>query len=125
MVAGRPPKYATAEELENKIEEYFDGCKNEEKRPTITKLILFLGFCDRASFYDMEKIDKFSHTIKRARTLIESVYEDHLLGGNAAGPIFALKNFGWKDKHELSGDAENPLFHTIERVIVKNEKTEN
>ena len=101
MTAGRPPKYETAEELEDKLEEYFTGCSEEEKRPTITKLVLFLGFCDRASFYDLEKQEKFSHTIKRARTLIESVYEDSLLGTTAAGAIFALKNFGWTDKQQI------------------------
>ena len=115
---GRPPKYETAEQLQAKIIEYFqEGClskigvgkDNEEilaPKLTITGLVLYLGFCDRASFYDLEKQDKFSYTIKSARTIVENYYEEHLTHTTVAGIIFALKNLGWKDQqqHELSGD---------------------
>ena len=118
---GRPPKYKTAQELEDKILEYFDkgvairevitGPPNNRevshiRVPTITGLVLYCGFCDRASFYDQEKrSDEFSHTIKNARTRIENEYEEILQTVGGSGAIFALKNFGWKDKteHELSG----------------------
>ena len=114
-----PPKpfYETPEEMEAKIEEYFKGGYRtrtvivgnksegfkEAQVPaiTITDLVLFLGFADRASFYDYEKRPAFSHTIKRARTFIEREYEQLLTQGNPAGAIFALKNFGWKDKTEV------------------------
>ena len=117
-------KYTSIEELENKIDEYFDiGVKQKtvlvgrgsNQRtvtvpvPTITGLVLYLGFCDRASFYDYGKNPKFSHTIKRAHTFIEQEYEGLLQVGNTIGAIFALKNLGWKDKveteHGLSDDA--------------------
>ena len=101
---GRPPKYKTAEELQNKIDEYFD--KNPDK-PTITGLVLFCDFCDRSSFYDLEKTDKFSHTIKKARSRMESCYEEMIhFAPNPAGAIFALKNFGWKDKVENDVDGQ-------------------
>ncbi|MEK7140382.1 MAG: hypothetical protein AAB815_01205, partial [Patescibacteria group bacterium] len=76
---GRPPSYSTAEELQNKIEKYFNG--GAMKRyvvtdsgatigvpcPTISDLVLFLGFCDRRSFYAYEALPDFSYTIKKAR----------------------------------------------------------
>lgn len=112
MPAGRPPKYKTPEEMQKVIDDYFE---NVPTRPvlvgdelrnlpaiTITGLCLHLGFCDRASFYDYEKNKEFSHTIKKARLRIENDYEMSLrTGRNNSGDIFALKNFGWKDKQEV------------------------
>lgn len=110
---GRPPKYATAEALQAKIDEYFknpprkrkvftkDGEVIEVSIVTITGLVLYLGFCDRASFYKLEEDPKFLHTIKRARSFIEQEYEEMLHAGNCTGAIFALKNFGWKDKTDI------------------------
>jgi len=69
--------------------------------PTITGLVLYLGFESRQSFYDYEEKKEFSYTIKRARTLIEKEYEEMLQTGNTVGAIFALKNMGWKDKSEV------------------------
>jgi hypothetical protein len=103
MDLGRPPKFKRPEDMQVLIEEYF---KNEPVL-TITGLVLHLGFADRKSFYQYEEKKAFAHTIKRARTMIENGYERILLsGGQAAGPIFALKNFGWTDKQEL--DLNNP-----------------
>jgi len=111
----RPPKYATAEELDAKITEYFsDPKKNSYKEtPTITDLVLFLGFADRHSFYAYEAKAEFSNTIKKARNMIEREYETRLSGANCTGSIFALKNFGWVDKqeHEHSGDVFINLGH--------------
>ena len=113
---GRPRKYQTADELQTAISDYFkNGVKiktvvsgrkedpiiTEIPVPTITGLVLHCGFCDRHSFYDLEKIPEFTHTIKRARAFIERHYEELLQAGNTIGAIFALKNFGWKDRSEM------------------------
>lgn len=115
MPPGQPPKYKDPEEMQKKIEKYFSDCP--DKRPiynkdgnkvgevpelTITGLVLYLGFCDRASFYDYGKREAFSHTIKKARSLIEKEYEILLKRGLGAGAIFALKNFGWTDTSQLN-----------------------
>ena len=132
---GRPPKYKTAEELQKKIDEYFEiGVKHVEVGhdhkgnpimravPTITALILYCGFCDRHSFYDMEKIEKFSHTIKNARTRIECHYEELVQYGATAGAIFALKNFGWRDKQEIEQKIEvNPVVDFFKKAGSKDE----
>jgi hypothetical protein len=105
---GRPPKFKTAPELQRAIQSYFDLLTDYSgMKPTITGLTLYLGFMSRQSFYDMENITKFTYTVKRARMLIESVYEQLLHGSTPTGAIFALKNMGWDDKQ------------TIDQTIVK------
>lgn len=112
---GAKPKYSSAKQLQKKIDEYFKkgvakrtllvGPANNRQKvivkvPTITGLVLYLGFCDRASFYDLELRSEFTNTIKKARTRIEKEYEEQLASGAGASAIFALKNFGWKDQPE-------------------------
>lgn len=114
---GRPALYDTPEQMQKKLDEYYEWVKGELNtgvtkdgdleqwlRPpepvTITGLCLFLGFESRQSFYDYEKKPEFSYTIKKARLFIEHGYEKKLHGQHVAGPIFALKNMGWKDKVE-------------------------
>lgn len=109
---GRPLKYKTAEELQAKIDEYFEigvnkrlvvtGPPNNRREsfvaiPTICGLTAYCGFADRHSFYDYGKSKEFSNTIKQARNRIEQNYEELLQTGVATGAIFALKNFGWID----------------------------
>ena len=103
-IGGRPPLFDSEEKLQLAIDEYFTNLDKEE--PTITGLALYLGFESRQSFYDYEKIDKFSYTIKRARLRIESNYEQWLFSRNPTGSIFALKNLGWKDKTETEHSGE-------------------
>lgn len=109
--------FTTPEELSECIAGYFNGGahtrqivvgREGQKKVitipilTITGLALFLGFESRQSFYDYEKKLDFSYTIKKARTFIENDYEELLkTQANPTGIIFALKNFGWKDKSEL------------------------
>lgn len=125
---GRPPIYKTPEEMQEKIDAYFgDGSKRkivvdgeikEISVLTITGLTLFLGFGDRASFYDYGKRDKFSHTIKRARLRIAEDYEMQLRtqSSGQAGTIFGLKNIdGWRDKQpdEETDDVNAPIVPIV------------
>lgn len=112
---GRPPIFETPEQLQQAIDQYFNSGIKQKKVvvgkgvnkevvtvpiPTITGLCYFIGFESRQSFYDYEKKDGFSYTIKRARLFIECEYEEQLQIGNTIGAIFALKNMGWIDKTE-------------------------
>ena len=110
MVAGRPPKFETVEELEEMIDWYFfdathDSCgfpRLIRKPITISGLALHLGFADRQSIQDYSKKDKFSFTIKRAKLIIENYLEECLFGNNVTGVIFNLKNnYGWIDKKDV------------------------
>jgi len=115
--SGRPPFFKSARALKSKINQYFNDSLPEEikdeetgnvftkyPRPlTITGLCLYLGFESRQSFYAYEQKEEFSYIIKRARLVIESMYEEGLHYKSPVGSIFALKNMGWFDRQELSG----------------------
>ena len=112
--------YRTTEELEKKIDEYFETCQDKvvyaedgnpavdkygnpvviQNPPTVSGLAIFLGFADRRSLYDYKEREIFSYTIKKAITRIEEYAEQHLYQGKATGAIFWLKNHGWVDKQE-------------------------
>lgn len=117
---GRPAKYKNAEELNNKIIEYFESYINcdfkEEKqpvlghKPTITGLALYLGFESRQSFYDYIKKEEFSYVLKKASLYVEMQYEMLLESKAATGAIFALKNMGWVDRKEVENVNEKTKF---------------
>jgi hypothetical protein len=123
---GRPAMFETVEDLEAKIEEYFDlsepkpvTTEDEDGKivavadkygnavmtqvaPTIAGLAYFLGFSDRRSVYDLKDRKEFSHTIKRATLRIERFHEQSLsLRDKPTGSIFWLKNHEWSDKQEI------------------------
>ena len=119
--AGRPPKFKTVEELEEKIEEYFNYCDETiidnkvitntisvpiTKPYTISGLCVYLNIC-RDTLCEYEKNIIFSDTIKNAKSKIENYVEENSLTGklNPTVSIFNLKNnFGWKDKHEIDNN---------------------
>lgn len=105
---GRPPLFETPEALQKAVDLYFLTCDNPDKpQPkSVCGLALSLGFVDRQSIYDYEKRPQFSCIIKRALLQVECSYEIMAATSKtAAGPIFILKNMGWKDRieQELSG----------------------
>jgi len=106
---GRPPKYTDPVEMQKGVDEYFDGggetvelfFKGQPypvRRFTLSGLAYHLGYVNRQSLYDNEKNDKFSDIIKAARLRIERQYEALATTMGGAGPIFILKNMGWKDE---------------------------
>jgi hypothetical protein len=94
---GRPLKFQSVEELEKKIDEYFNKTPIEEW--TITGLALALDTY-RKVLCEYEDRDEFSSTIKKAKQMVEHSYEIDLKKSGRTGTIFALKNFDWKDKNE-------------------------
>lgn len=93
----RPAMWTDPEAFEQKVDEYF----SLEERPTWTGLAIHLGFESRQSLEDYKKKEGFAYPIKKALLRIENEYEKAVFSKNPAGPIFALKNFGWKDKQEV------------------------
>ena len=98
MKTGRPLKFKTPEELQQKINEYFNITPNEEV--TITGLALHLD-TSRETLMNYEDREEFFDTIKRAKDKVQLEYELDLRRKGRSGDIFALKNFGWVDKQEL------------------------
>ena len=95
--AGKPRKYNTPEEMQTAVNNYF----REIKEITICGLSLYLGFACRQSLLDYEGYSQeYFDILKKAKCRVERYYEKHLVKGNPGGPIFALKQFKWKDKTE-------------------------
>ena len=100
---GRPVKYQSSELLEKKISEYFENTKEDEI--TISGLCLYLKI-NKDTFYEYAKKPEFKEIISMARLMVEHSYELSLRKNGRTGDIFALKNFGWKDKQEEDGDSK-------------------
>ena len=102
--AGRPAHLddENIEEVDKLIAQYFSDCEQNGKRPLITGIALALGFESRQSFYEYEKKEAFTYTLRKARMRIENALEQSLddRGKATAGVIFGLKNMGWKDSVE-------------------------
>ncbi len=118
---GRPRKYKTPEELNDKVDEYVAVCKAEEEPITWTGMALHLGFYGRQEMDNYQNYDGFSDTVKRAKAIVQNAYEKRLAGNSPTGAIFALKNMGWSDKHEtaITGGDGGPLqVQEVKRVII-------
>lgn len=119
-MAGRPRLYNDPEELNQECDKYFAKCKEDKDKPTVTGLALFLGFASKQSLYDYDKNEQFSYPIKRALLQVENSYESALYGNNVAGPVFALKNMGWKDKveQEQYGKDGGPIQTNNQHTVI-------
>ena len=124
---GRPPKYKSKKEIQQKIDAYFEECKGKiltddegniitdkygeavyiDKKPlTITGLALALGFNSRQSLLNYQDKEEFVDTITRAKARVEQYAEERLFDKNGAnGAKFSLANNfeGWKEKREIDG----------------------
>lgn len=101
-------KYKTPKQLEKKIDEYFENTPLELY--TISGICLWLQI-HKDTFYEYAKRDGYKEIIDMARLKIEYSYELDLRTKGRAADIFAMKNFGWKDKQEtdmnISTDEES------------------
>lgn len=134
---GRPLLYKSVDDLSKIIDEYFDWCDNRmgqffnkdkgENTPfsdpapyTMSGLARRLGM-DRRTLLDYSKRDEFLPTIKAARDRVHEDVETRLMGKNATGAIFNLKNnFDWRDKTETDltsgGDKINTVMYLPEKL---------
>lgn len=128
--AGRPPKYKSAEEIQEKIDQYFEECKGKplldacgkqiynklgypviigDKPPTITGLALALGFTSRQALLNYQGKKEFVDTITRAKARVEQYTEERLFDKEgSSGAQFSLRNNfkGWNDLEEKKMDIE-------------------
>lgn len=130
---GRPLKFESAEELKQKIDEYFESCYEEEwyqleggwkpaldrngeivkrqtKPFTVTGLAAYLGTTRKTLLdYENKYNDEFSNTIRASKARIEAYAEESLWTPKiASGVIFNLtNNFGWVNKQEVDNNIGN------------------
>ena len=121
MPAGRPPIWDNPEAFAKKVDEYFES----GEIITWSGLALYLGFESRQSLEDYKKKPEFSYPIKKALLRIESFYEQSIQSRNPAGAIFALKNFGWKDKQEVEQSGNSSITVKWDQSLIPNSHTES
>ena len=140
---GRPKKYNNVEEMQKKIDEYFNGCQKpvkifnkdlgkyitvtdekgnieyEQYKPyTITGLANALNM-SRQDLINYEKDNEFFDTITRAKRKVEQYVEERLFDKDGAnGAKFNLaNNFSrWKDKQEVEVAQEKPFEVNIKVI---------
>lgn len=106
---GRPPQFESPEQLADLIDDYLNA--TEVKDYTLTGLCLHIG-TTRVTLDEYLSKPEFKSVVSAAKAWIEHSYELRLIaGGPATGPIFGLKNFGWKDhiNNQLSDPNGNPI----------------
>lgn len=94
--------YKTPEDLENKIEEYFEDCDIKERPYTWDGLSLFLKI-HRATLYRYGEREDYADIVEFARLRISDELQVKTLQGeyDKTMAIFTLKNFaGMSDKVE-------------------------
>ena len=112
MPAGRPLKFETPQEILTKAKAYFDECLKNDEPITITGLAIALE-TSRETLMNYEKRDEFFDAVKSVKLVCENYAERHLFGKNPTGSIFALKNYGWRDKQEVEHTGALPFNLTI------------
>lgn len=120
---GRPLKFKSAKELQNKIDEYFAYCDKHEKPYTITGLALALD-TSRDILLNYEEREEFSNTIKKAKLKCQAYAEEQLfINRNTAGVIFnMINNYGWKNKQDIDtniGNKDGKPFETTNTVDLR------
>ena len=115
---GRPRSFKSVEEVEEKINAYFNYCEEKEKPYTMSGLAYYLGI-DRKTLLNYSKNEEYFHTIKKARDKVQMQLEENALS-NKANPtitIFNLKNnFDWKDKIEHSSSEVEDINKNISNI---------
>lgn len=134
---GRPLKIKTLEELQKKIDEYFEYCDNRlvqgydnktneqfayiSPEPyTMSGLALSLGI-SRRTLINYKRRYGFFPTIKKAKRKVEADMERRLLDRNTFTPglIFALKNnYQWKDKLEQDVTSKGKAIQVVDWASV-------
>lgn len=144
---GMTPMYTSVEEIESKIEQYFEDCKgypltdNEGNQifnkfglpvfidvhpPTVTGLALALGFTSRQALLNYQAKLEFVDTITRAKARVEQYAEERLFDRDGSnGAQFSLRNNfkGWDadKKNDDSGDGKIMIVNNIPRPEKQNE----
>lgn len=110
-------KFKTIEELDNKIEEYFNECDQKKMEPNKAGLRLKLGICKDTYSEWKKKGHKHSDSIKKADDIIEEFWIRRLGQPACTGAIFYLKNAfknDYRDRydydHTTKGEIINPIY---------------
>ena len=115
---GRPRAFKSVEEVEEKINAYFNYCEEKEKPYTMSGLAYYLEV-SRQTLVNYSYEDEYFVTIKKARDKVQMQLEENALS-NKANPTFTIfnlkNNFDWKDKIEHSSSEVENINKNISNI---------
>ena len=115
---GRPRAFKSVEEVEEKINAYFNYCEEKEKPYTMSGLAYDLDV-SRQTLVNYSYEDEYFDTIKKARDKVQMQLEENALS-NKANPTFTIfnlkNNFDWKDKIEHSSSEVENINKNISNI---------
>lgn len=115
---GRPRAFKSVEEVEEKINAYFNYCEEKEKPYTMSGLAYYLEV-SRQTLVNYSYEDEYFDTIKKARDKVQMQLEENALS-NKANPTFTIfnlkNNFDWKDKIEHSSSEVENINKNISNI---------
>ena len=115
---GRPRAFKSVEEVEEKINAYFNYCEEKEKPYTMSGLAYYLGI-SRQTLVNYSNQDQFFDTIKKVLDRVQMQLEENALS-NKANPTFTIfnlkNNFDWKDKIEHSSSEVENINKNISNI---------
>ena len=88
--------------LQKAIDAYFADCAQTGEPGSMTGLCIALGMTAQALEVLREQSAACSDVIDMAQLRVEHAYEKRLIQRGNSGDVFALKNFGWRDKKEFA-----------------------
>jgi hypothetical protein len=121
VLGGRPLKFNSHEELQKKINEYYDWAKDNNKPLTVERLACFLN-TNRQTLLAYSRDEKYSDTIEAAKAVIIASKAEMLntREGNTAGIIFDLcNNAGYTNSHQQAAASQTFLFQGADGVITQ------
>jgi hypothetical protein len=102
---GAPLMYEDREEeMNRRIDEYFELCEEKEDAPTWEGVAISLGPTKQTLSEWMHRNDHIGESTKRAKAYCEQWIAKKMIMGKIPpiGAIFTLKNnYGWKDQKDL------------------------
>lgn len=122
----KPVSFESAEEIDERIETYFDICQQNDMKPSVAGFSLALGV-DRRRLWEIitgkvVKPDAVVDSLKRAYLILNAQMEDYMQNGkiNPVSGIFLMKNsFQYQDKQEIQVSANQPDAETPDQIAQK------
>jgi len=119
---GRPRKLTSAIKAKKLINKYFQDCKINDEPITYCGYALALGFSKRDTVAEyIARNDDLSGPIAAGAMRVQKYYESLLSKAGCNGAIFALKNYGWRDKQEHDVTTQGQPINRLEIQVASTE----
>ena len=110
---GQPRSFKTAEDFENKVLEYIEYCKTQERLPNVAGFAVYANI-NQDTFYAQKQY--YSETFKKVNDMLEDEAINNKFVNDTLR-IFYMKNkCGYKDKQEIDN---NVSINSYEQLSVE------